>query len=226
MDHQENSIPNVNVENIGSYRKPHYAIKGFIELPCWNGHFLQEDIYSRQKDKVITDGRIPLWVDGAITKDRRMLFSAAQINAYRYLVTRQEALRQSIVQGLKQAFPRLLAEEYAAWDHQEGGFPSSADLGVAGDLKAYIGPESISIGEDDREEVAYVTWHFECRWDPEHGFQVITHKDRVIDIGPETDIWKIYKDNGTYEQVLKEYNERSSVSRPRPQKKWWQFWKG
>jgi hypothetical protein len=70
------------------------------------------------------------------------------------------------------------------------------------------------VGKDVRDDEAYITWQFRCWWDIEHGFQVITHADRVIEIAPETDIWNIYKDNGTHEQALKEYNDRMSVSRP------------
>jgi len=66
---------------------------------------------------------------------------------------------------------------------------------------------------------------FPMRWNPEHGFAVITHQERVIDLDRgETDIWKIYEDNGTLEEVQKEYNERAKNFKPREVKPWWKIW--
>jgi hypothetical protein len=42
MDNVINSIPNLQTENIGSKQKPHCVIKGFIELPCWEGYYLND----------------------------------------------------------------------------------------------------------------------------------------------------------------------------------------
>jgi hypothetical protein len=224
MDNAINTIPNLRIENIGSKRKPHNMIKGFITLPCWNGYYLHDDTYKLKKDKVITGGCIDLWVDGDIAPDNSLHFSGEQVAAYTYLVKQQESIKHSILQGLKQEFPRLLSDEYASWDHEDPAFPRLSDLTAAFDFKDYIGPESIHIGEDANDGVGYITWRFRCRWDVEHGLDIITHKERVVEIALEADPWKIYKDNGTYEQELKEYNETMSVPRQPKQKKWWQFW--
>jgi hypothetical protein len=44
--------------------------------------------------------------------------------------------------------------------------------------------------------------------DPEHGFEVITHKDRVIDLSSEAGIFKINKDNGPYEELETEFKNK------------------
>ncbi len=43
--------------------------------------------------------------------------------------------------------------------------------------------------------MTYVAWHFNCLWDTEHGFEVITHKARVLEIAPQADLFSIYEDN-------------------------------
>ena len=91
------------------------------------------------------------------------------------------------------------------------------------DFINYIGPGSVTICEEAKEGIAYILWHFNCRWDPEHGFEVITHKDRVIDLSPDVDMDAMYKDNGTYEQYEAEYGNRVGTP-PKKKKKWWQFW--
>ena len=175
-------IPNIGLQNIGTGKKPLKVIRGFIELPCWTGYFLTEEPNYLNKTKVVTNGRIDLWVDGEIRADGSFSIDQEQTNAYTYLVEHQERIKQSMLQELKKEFPRLLSDEYASWDQEDGSLPKLSDLTPEFDFKKYIGPASISIGENIKDEVAYIQWHFQCLWDPEHGFEVITHKDRVIDI--------------------------------------------
>ena len=92
------------------------------------------------------------------------------------------------------------------------------------DFKPFIGPLSIYFIEESKDDFSYLEWHFQCEWDPEHGFAVTTHKERVIHLDQDTDIWKIYEDNGTLEEVQKEYEERKKNFKPKEVKPWWQFW--
>jgi hypothetical protein len=66
---------------------------------------------------------------------------------------------------------------------------------------------------------------YECAWDPEHGFAVTTHKERVIHIDQDNDIWKIYEDKGTLAEEQKRYDEQMKNAKPpKRQKPWWEFW--
>ena len=223
MSMETNNIHNIQVQNIGTGKKPLLAIKGFIELPCWTGYFLTEEPNNVIKSKVVTNGCIELWVEGEINADNTFKIDKEQANAYAYLVEHQETIKNSILQELKKKFPSLLSTEYSSWDHDNGKFPQLSDLTPEFDFKNFIGPSSIMIEEDVKDEVAYTKWHFECLWDAEHGFEVITHKGRIIDISSEADIFKINKDNGTYEELEKELTNKEWKL---PKKKyWWQFWK-
>jgi hypothetical protein len=225
MNNSLSKIPNLKVENIGTSSKPLNVIKGFIELQSWDRYFLYDEAYKLIKQKTVTAGRIDLWVDGEITEDNDLQFSQEQINAYSYLVKHQEQVKQAIINKFKKQFPEMLEDEYGSWDHEESFFPKLSDLSNADfDFKDYIGPKSITISEIFKDEMAYIKWQFNCKWDGEHGFDVVTHYDRVLEIAPEYDPWKIYEDNGTYEQELRDYNERMLHTKPRRQKKWWQFW--
>ncbi|QHS56586.1 hypothetical protein GWR56_13915 [Mucilaginibacter sp. 14171R-50] len=135
-----NTIPNIQIQNIGSSKKPLQVIKGFIELPCWTGFFLIEEPDYLIKTKVVTNGRIDLWVDGEIGLDHSFSTNQEQGNAYVFLVEQQQEIQRAIIQELKEEFPRLLADEYASWDHENGDFPKSADLTPGFDFKDYIGP--------------------------------------------------------------------------------------
>jgi rubrerythrin len=220
---ETNSIPNIQLVNIGTVKKPLNAVKGFIELACWNGYYLVTIPNYRFKNKVVTNGRVELWVDAAITEDNSFSIDPEQLNAYQFLVQQQTEVKQAILEELKKQFPRLLQDEYASWDQDDGSMPLLTQLTADFDFKNFIGPSSISIEEDVKDETAYVKWQFQCLWDPEHGFEVITHKNRVIDIGPEADIFKINKDNGTYDELEKELDNKQWKLPVK--KKWWQFWK-
>ena len=222
MNTEKNRIPNVQIENIGTGKKPHNVIKGFVELPCWTGYFLAKEPNYVIKNRTVTNGRINLWVDGEITPGGYEL-SQEQINSYFYLIEHQVIIKHSILEALKKQFPNLLSTEYESWDHESNIFPKLSDLTSSEfDFKNYRGPESINIGEDVKDGIAYIQWHFQCKWDEEHGLDIITHKERVIDIGSEADPWKIYKDNGTYEEEQNRYN--NTVVKTPMKKKWWQFW--
>jgi len=224
MENQTGAIPNLRVENIGSKTKPLLMVKGFITLPVWNGYFLFDDSYKLKKQKVVTNGLIDLWVDAGISDEKTPVLMEEQKAAYFFLTEHQESIRQSIVQHLKEEFPTLLEEEYGSWDHQSPDFPQPSLFTNEFDFKNYIGPESISIGEEVKDGVAYVTWRFRCRWDVEHGFDVVTHNTRVIAIAPEADPWKINKDNGTFDPELEKFKELPLQPRPVVNRKWWQFW--
>ena len=219
---QTKQIPNIQIETIGTGKITQRAIKGFIELPCWTGYFLTEKPNYVFKTKVVTNGRIDLWVEGEIRADGSFYIDPEQINSYFFLVEHQQRIKDAILKELKRKFPEFLSNEYASWDHEDGGLPKLTDLTPEFDFINYIGPASVSIEEDIKDEVAYTKWHFQCLWDPEHGFEVITHKDRVIDLSPEADIFKINKDNGTYEELEKEL--KSKEWKVPKKKKWWQFW--
>jgi hypothetical protein len=225
MNNERQNIPGLQIKRFGDRKNPTKLVQGIIQLSSWDGYYLDEDFY-KKKIKRVTDGQITLSVDAEITRDEKINCDPEQVNTYWYLVEQQEHVKQQILQALVNDFPSLLEEDYKSYDIEEGGFPPLSDIVSGFDFKNYIGPNTISIGEEFKDDAAYVTWYFNCRWDPEHGFQVVTHNDRIIDIAQDADPWKVSKDNGTYTE---EMAQRSKNAGPEPfawkKKKWWQFWK-
>ena len=215
MDKFESKIPNIRIRNIGTKRNPLEMVEARIVLEAWDGYLYKH----WENGKEITDGKVRLNFDcyrGNNPEDCR-----AEINAYNHLLKNQSEIRDSIIRSLIEKFEWL--KETYDWDQDDEVTP---DVKADFDFKPFIGLLSVSFHEESKNDIAYLEWHFQCEWDPEHGLAVITHQDRVIDLDRgETDIWKIYEDNGTFAEKQKEYDERAkSAKPPKRQKPWWQFW--
>lgn len=215
MDKFESEVPNIRIRNIGTKRNPLEMVEARIVLEAWDGYFLKH----RENGKEITDGKVLLYFNcyrGNNAEDCR-----AEINAYNHLLKNQYEIRDNILKSLTEEVDRFT--QYL--DPDDSFVPNiTPETKDDFDFKPFIGPLSVSFHEESKNDIAYLEWHFQCEWDPEHGFAVTTHQERVIHIDQDTDIWKIYEDKGTLEQELKEYEERMKNFKPKEVKPWWKFW--
>ena len=219
MDIFESGIPDIKIVKFGTWRNPMETIQARIVLEAWDGYLYKH----MENGREITDGKVTLDFGGFIKGIPRDW--QPEINAYHHLLKNQHVIRDNITKALTGEVGRLT--QYL--DPDDSFVPNITPENKDDfDFKPFIGPLGISFNEDTKDDVSYLNWHFQCEWDPEHGFAVITHKERVIDLDQDTDIWKIFADNGTLEQELKEYEERAKNAKPlkplKPQKPWWQFW--
>ena len=216
MDKFESGIPNIRIRNIGTKRNPLEVVEARIVLEAWDGYLYKH----RENGKEITDGKVRLNFDcyrGNNPEDCR-----AEINAYQDLLKNQSEIRDSIIRTLIEKFGWL--RETYDWDcEDEPDVPNIPPVDF--DFKPFIGPLTVSFVDESKNDIAYLEWHFQCAWDPEHGLAVITHQDRVIDLDRgETDPWRIYEDNGTLAEKQKGYDERAKNFKPKEVKPWWKFW--
>ncbi len=171
MDIFESGIPNIRIRNIGTKRKPLEVVEARIVLEAWDRYLYKH----RENGKEITDGKIRLnfdYYNGNNPEDCQ-----AEINAYNHLLKNQYEIRDSIIRTLREKFDWL--KETYDWDQDDDITPETkADF----DFKRFIGPLSVSFVEESKDDIAYLEWHFQCQWDPEHGLAVITHQERVIDL--------------------------------------------
>ena len=222
MDILKSAIPNIRIKNYGTRRNPLEIIETTIVLEAWNGY-----LKNYRNEKKATDGTVGLdfGVYNAITCKRTDW--EPEINAYRYLLHNQYEIRDGILRALIEKFD-WFKETYYLDPTDDPDVPViTSETGIDFDFKPFIGPQSIVFVEESKDDVSYLEWHFDCAWDPEHGLAAITHEHRVIDLDRgDTDIWKIYEDNGTLAEKQKEYDERAKNYKPKPQKAepWWKFW--
>lgn len=215
MDIFESGIPNL---RITAKRSQFQFIETTTVLEAWNGY-----MKNYRNETRVTDGTVKLDFGGYNVEDKSIDWQP-QINAYHHLLENQYAVRDSILRALSEEVGRFT--QYL--DPDDSFVPNiTPETRGCFDFKPFIGPVSVSFDEEESKNgVSYLQWHFDCAWDPEHGLAAITHEDRVIDLDRgETDIWKIYADNGTLAEKQKEYEERAkNFKPPKRQKPWWRFW--
>lgn len=218
MDKFESELPNIRIRNSGPKRNQIEMIEASIILEAWEGYLYKH----WENGKEISDKKVTLVFEcyrGNNPEDCR-----EEINAYNHLLKNQSEIRDSIIRALREKFDWL--KKTYDWDQDDDITPETiADF----DFKSFIGPLGVSFYDESKNDIAYLEWHFQCEWDPEHGLSVITHQDRVIDLDRgDTDPWKVYEDNGTLAEKQKEYDERAKNAKPlepqKPQKPWWKFW--
>jgi hypothetical protein len=210
-----NSIPNLQINESKYNKSTFYNGSVYVALPYWLGY---RGNYACTA--VINDEKFCIGIENSTASGDGFSSNQGQVNAYFHLLESHETIKAQIIQSLKDTLPNLLLTEYSSLDTT--CFPKVSALTPEFDFKDFIGPSSINIEKDVKDNIAYISWNFYCLWDTEHGFDIITHKDRILEISPQSDKFIIHEDNGTAEEVKNSFEEY--LIKASHQKKWWKFW--
>ena len=216
MDLSILGIPNLRVTHIGPRRSPSEIVRATLHLPAWDGYLVKR----WDNGRAITDGTII--VNFACNTRSTREDWEPQLAAYHYLVEHQQEIRDRIAEAVIANISDLIGY----LDPADPGVPPITDANADGfDLRPFVGPSSVSILEETKGGMDYVEWFLNCTWDEEHGLAAVTHQSRLIDLDRgETDIYKIFADNGTLEEELKEAEKYKGMRGTKPQRPWWKFW--
>ena len=192
-------IPNIRTTKVGSRRDSVEIVEAVVRFEAWDGYLVKRWEYpttSWEKGRAIADGTIVL--DFACTSVSAPEDWETQVAAYHRLLEEQFDTRDSILKYLLANFDTL-KETYYLDPDDDPDVPRITEFNKHDfDLRPFIGPRSVSIREDEKDGIPYLEWFLNCTWDEEHGLAAVTHGNRVIDLDRgETDIYKIFADNGT-----------------------------
>jgi len=222
MDNLIDKIPNLEIEIFGGSKSSIKRIKGFVTLSAWSGFQSRQGSYASVDQATPSDGNIKLAVGGDMLVDDPVV-TQEHVNAYNFLVTDQEKIRDSILNSLLAKYPDL--QELYDYD-PETAADIMPDVDKLSQFKSLIGLSNIHLMNVSKDGVAYVGYEFGCTWDDEHGLGVMTYKDRVIEIGG-ADVsfltWVAEKD-----LKPKKTNDANAPGEapitPKSNKPWWKFW--
>ena len=117
-----------------------------------------------------------------------------QQNGLEYLQQNQEAILKSILNELLKQYPEL-QKTYDYPEEDKADFmPDLQDIRGFADL---LSPVNFYVTSVIKDGYPYIGFGFSCSWDGEHALGVMTHKERVVEIGgAETafDTWTAEKD--------------------------------
>jgi len=178
--------------------------EGQITLSSWKGFPSRQGFYGSGDTKDDSNGSVKVFINGRQV-DYVKISTQEQVNAIDFLYNNHERIRDEILTKLFQELPEI-KEIY------EDLVPETDEIS---DFKNIPGLSIIHIMESDKEGFAYVGYEFGCNWEDEHGIGIMTHKDKVIEIG-QADVsfnsWITYKDKGTIRQGEQLWNDEHKVS--------------
>lgn len=137
-----------------------------------------------------------------------------QENAFDYFIENSEAVFDSLCEGILAGYSKIM-EEHGVTEYSEYyGFP---ELKSASDVKTIISIGAVHILGEEKDGFGYIGIQGECPWDPEHGYGVVMHQQRVLGIGDADTAFSnnrdiILKDIMT-EEEWKDYNEETEKHR-------------
>ncbi len=143
-----------------------YGYEGKISLSAW--------------DEYLTDSNgIDLDIGGDMVGNEPSI-KEEHVAAYHSAIEKQYSIRNAIIGELYKKYPEMkMNYGYEAEEAKE----FMPDIDNADRFKDLVGLVGVHIMNVFREGIAYVGYQFSCTWDEEHGLGVMTHKDRVVDLG-------------------------------------------
>lgn len=217
MGLEDIGIPGLYVRDYGTRRRPLEIVETVVRLEAWDGYLTQRHGDAGQ----IADGTV--LVQFACKPDSPREDWEPQIAAFNYLIENQHEIRDVICRGVIADIDHLI---FSLEPGEEGVPQITPENAGSFDLRPFIGPRSVGFIEITKDGTDYAEWFLNCTWDDEHGLAAVTHRNRLIDLDRgETDIYKIFADNGTLEEELKKAEHyRNQPTNPKPPQPWWKFW--
>lgn len=155
-------------------------------LPEWAGFQTRRGWYNAVNSPDPSDGSVRLRVIRPRGAQREP--AAEQSTAFEHLCANGALVRDAILAAVFAEYPKFREDYLDCFDDEEGEDFADIAAGVpevssSHGLRSLMGLGNVFILDVFRDGMAYVGFEFGCEWESEHGLGVMTHGDRVIDIG-------------------------------------------
>jgi hypothetical protein len=193
--------------------------EGRILLNAWKSYQSRQGNYGSKSSSETSNGLIKVYINGRQV-DYVKTTTQEQVNSVKFLADNDEVIQNAI---LKSIFNKMT-------DYKETYEELMPEIESQDQLKNYIGLSTIHIMESDKDDFSYVGFEIGCEWDEEHGIGVMTHKDRVVEVGladASFNSWITYADNGTLQEEEERWNRENSTlinNVVKVKKPWWKLW--
>jgi hypothetical protein len=156
-----------------------YFWTGEIVLPSWAGFQSRRGAYGSVSSLDESDGRAQLTVTPE-NDEARTPPLPDQARAFQLLLDNEPAVAGSVLRAVFAEYPRL--RDSYCYDDEEAA-KLMPELGRAEELRLLMGLSNVHVLNVVKDGLAYIGFEFGCTWDEEHGLGVMTHRDRVVEVG-------------------------------------------
>jgi hypothetical protein len=156
----------------------HYFWEGELNLPSWAGFQSRRGSYAMIDTSSSSDGTVQLNV--STDNDRPGPISPEQVQAFSFLIDRESSIAESILTAIFSAYPGM-RQRYVGY--LEDANQCMPEIGRFEDLRPLVGLSQVHLLREASGGQAYIGFEFGCTWDREHGLGVMTHRDRVVEVG-------------------------------------------
>jgi len=164
-----------------------FSWEGHDKLSAWKGYQSRQGPYGSRSSSKPSDGTVLLDVTFLGDAEEMTDPAPAQIAAYEFLKKNQSELADKVLAAIFKAYPKMRKEhnEFLTFDDGDPipGAVAMPPLKSASQLKKLMGLGTVHILNIAKGGQAYVGFEFGCEWDEEHGFGVMTHKLRMVEVG-------------------------------------------
>ncbi len=147
-------------------------------LPSWAGFQSRGGAYGARDRREPATGRVNVGIQTPRNKPTQP--RPSQAAAYRWLKEHEADVARAVRDAAFAYYPSARAEWLRHFPDDSASLPV---LTAPGDLAQVMGLHDVHVLATAKDGFAYIGFEFGCNWDDEHGFGVMTHKDRVIAIG-------------------------------------------
>lgn len=156
-----------------------YFWTGTDSLPSWAGFQARQGPYGAESGGGHpSDGTVQVSVPAPSTPGTRWPW-AEQISAYAYLKANEPSVAAAVLRAIFDRYP----SEREKYGYEEDEADLMPEIARPDDLKNLMGLGAVHVLSVTKDGTAYLGFEFGCTWDNEHGLGVMTHKDRVVDVG-------------------------------------------
>lgn len=205
-----NEIPNIKLID--------GRIEGTVLLPVWNNFQNSQGAYGSAGTQDSENGIFRISIGGDMVSDNPAI-TPEHLNAYNYLTTHSEQIRDALLKKLFVEYKNLQADYGYDTDEAKEIMP---DVESIEDFKTLVGLSQIHIMNVSKDGLAYVGYEFGCTWDDEHGIGFMTHKDRIIDFGGADTSFLTWVAKKDLKQDTTENKAVQNSTLPKGGPKWWQ----
>ena len=104
-----------------------------------------------------------------------------QVSAFQFLRDNEAALAAAVLESIFLEYPKLPERDDVDPQAAAEAMPA---IDRAEQLKPLIGLSGVHVLNVAKDEMAYIGFELGCTWDEDHGLGVVTHRNRVLEVGP------------------------------------------